>query len=434
MAAEQRPPTLRRELIGALALVFAGALLVGALGVIVLVPRLRSPLEATVYLILLLAGDVAIFALFGRHLLQRRVLEPLEKMITGAEAMATVDPSGRLPGGDTAELARLAAAVNRMAERLLAEQERLGGNVRSLDETNRMLVEARDELVRAEKMASVGRLAAGIAHEIGNPLSAILGYLSLLQREGERTSRLAARRQASRELLLAAESEARRIDRIVGSLLDYSRAREIKAQPIDVNEVIEQTLELLSTQGRLEGITVHRELGGPLPPVTADPYQLQQVLVNLLLNATDAVTPVSAPELWLRSGRGERGMRFPLPSRRSDDPPHVDYSHRRRFQRPVRIPRPDPFPPGCEVVEILIADNGPGIPAELLDEIFEPFVTTKEPGKGTGLGLAVAARLVDGMRGTIRAHSPPGGGASFTVVLPASPAEEQASFAGNPEP
>ncbi|HEX7089578.1 MAG TPA: HAMP domain-containing sensor histidine kinase, partial [Longimicrobiales bacterium] len=107
-------------------------------------------------------------------------------------------------------------------------------------------------------------------------------------------------------------------------------------------------------------------------------------------------------------------------ARRRDDPPHADYSHRRRLHQPARLPREDPFPPGLDIVEIAVADNGPGIPADLIGQVFEPFVTTKEPGKGTGLGLAVCARLIDAMGGTIRAESPPHGGAVFTIILPAA--------------
>jgi signal transduction histidine kinase len=113
-----------------------------------------------------------------------------------------------------------------------------------------------------------------------------------------------------------------------------------------------------------------------------------------------------------------------MPIRRKDDPPGIDYSHRRRFNRPDRVPRLHPFAAGEEIVEIRVEDAGPGIPDELLDRIFEPFMTTKEPGKGTGLGLAVTARLIDGMDGTIRASNTERG-AVFTILLPASdqPAE-----------
>src|SRR5690606_26726531 len=169
-------PTLRRELLTAFGLVFVGAMLVAATGILIVVPRLESGTVAVIYVFLLTGADLVVFASFGHWLLQTRVLRPVDRMIDGIAAIAEGDYS-RLPPGETRELARLAEAVNRMAERLIANQEQLGANIASLQETNRLLTEARDELVRAEKLASVGRLSAGIAHEIGNPLGAVLGYL-----------------------------------------------------------------------------------------------------------------------------------------------------------------------------------------------------------------------------------------------------------------
>jgi two-component system, NtrC family, sensor kinase len=408
-------PTLRREIITAFALLFAGALIMGAAGVVLLLPRLATPAETALFLTLLLASDVAIFALFGRFYIQRRLVAPLEAMISQVEAIAGGNYGRRLVAPETVELVRLAEAVNRMAENLIANQRELAANIRSLDATNRQLVEARDELIRAEKLVSVGRLGAGIAHEIGNPLGAILGYLGVLRR-GMDEQRL--------ELLRAAEREAQRIDRIIRGLLDFSRPRDTRQQIVAVNDVVHQTLDLLRTQGQLARAHIATELTLELPVVHGDPYQLQQVLVNLLINALDALGERGDAAITIRTGTRAYLPRSLYPARRQDDPPDIDYSHRRRLFVAGRFPREDPVPAGKEIVEILVADNGPGIPAELLDQVFEPFVTTKEPGKGTGLGLAVAARIVDAMGGTIRAESPATGGAAFTIMLPVAPAAE----------
>lgn len=424
-----RLPTLRQELLTSLAMVFAGAFVVAAAGVVVLVPRLESVGTTVLYLTVLLIADIVIFALFGRYLIQRRLQSALDELVEGAESIAAGDYARRLPTGDTAEVSRVAEALNRMAERLITHQAQLAANIRSLEETNRLLTEARDELVHAEKAASVGRLGAGIAHEVGNPLSAIMGYLGLLQKTA-----------GPEELkwLKSAEEEAKRIDRIVRGLLDYARPREARVHPIAVNDVVARGLDLLTTQGRFQRIALELDLAEGLPQVEADPYQLEQVLVNLLLNATDALEAYEEG-----GGRSEAGTRSapgadwsptisvqttkvrlePLryqPARRRDDPPDVDYSHRRRFHRSVRLPRELAIPSGGgEVVQIVVADNGPGIPSQMVDNIFEPFVTTKEPGKGTGLGLAVAARLIDAMGGTIRVENREGLGTAFTIVLPA---------------
>jgi two-component system, NtrC family, sensor kinase len=403
-------PTLRRELVTAFALVFAGALFVAAAGVLVLLPRFADPRQAAVFVVMLLVFDIAIFVGFGHYLLQWRVLTPIERMIGGVESISRGDLSARLPAGGSQEMARLAAAVNQMAEHLLSHQEMLAANIRSLDETNRLLTEARDVMIRSEKLASVGRLGAGIAHEVGNPLAAILGYLGILGRSAD---------TRGRELIDAAEREARRIDRIVRGLLDYARPREARAEPMNVNDVIGETVELVRTQGRLTTIEVELGLAADLPQVRGDPYQLEQVLVNLLVNASDAIGERRDGRLRVCT-RARRVQAAPrLPTRRKDDPEGVDYSHRRRLFAAGRFPREDPDAPSGWVVEISVADNGPGIPRELLDQIFDPFVTTKEPGMGTGLGLAVSARLIETIDGRIRAENSPDGGAVFTILLPA---------------
>jgi two-component system, NtrC family, sensor kinase len=403
-------PTLNRELVAALATVFAGALVVAVAGVLILLPRFETPTQAAAYIALMLAGDIAVFALFGRWLVQSRLLRPLERLMAEVEAIADGDYTRTVPSGGPDEVSRLADAVNRMAARLIRHQEQLTANIQSLEQTNRQLTDARDELVRAEKMASVGRLAAGIAHEIGNPLGAIMGYLGLLERGGEDLTDLAK----------SAEREAQRIDRIVRGLLDFARRRETKPRPMDVNAVIRSTVELLTDQGKLKHVDTRTLLSDDVSLVVADPYHLEQVLVNLLLNACDAMETSKAPAIVVETKPHVIESPRYMPSRRRDDPDGVDYSHRRRFNRPPWPTAEHPFAPGSTVVRIEVADNGPGIPNELFPEIFEPFVTTKEPGRGTGLGLAVSAGLIDAMGGTIQAENREDGGARFRILLPAA--------------
>lgn len=403
-------PTLRRELIAAFALVFAGALLVASTGVLVLLPRFQTPVEAAIYVSALLIADVAVFAVFGHFMITRRVLAPINKLVAGAESIANGELVVNLPEAETHEMSRLTESLKHMAQRLIADQETLAANIRSLDETNRQLTEARDAMVHSEKLASVGRLGAGIAHEVGNPLGAIMGYIGLLRKRAS---------AADTELIDSAEKEARRIDRIVRGLLDYSRPHEAKFQDIDVNQIIHETVELVATQGKFNRIRLDVGLGPELPPISGDPYQLQQVLVNLFVNAADALEDLTDPVVHITT---LSRMRRPAPSlvaRRKDDHPSIDYSHRRRLHAPPRALLADPGVTGGTVVEIMVADNGPGIPLELVDQIFEPFVTTKEVGKGTGLGLAVCSKLIEGMGGIIRADAKPDGGATFRIMLPA---------------
>jgi two-component system NtrC family sensor kinase len=411
-------PTLRRELIAAFVLVFTGAFLVASTGVLMLLPRLDSPVQSAIYVLVILVLDVAIFATFGHFMVTRRVLEPIDRLVAGAESIARGELNARAPDSETREMNRLAQALNNMAERLLSDQQKLADNIRSLEETNRLLTEARNAMVQAEKMASVGRLGAGIAHEVGNPLGAIIGYIGLLKRNAEPTNL---------ELLEAAEREAHRIDRIVRGLLDYSRPREAHTHALEVNKVIHDTLDLVSTQGKLKNIDLQVELAETTPDVLGDPYQLQQVLVNLLVNAADALEDAPDPRVCITTEvRKHRPARI-LQARRKDDHPSIDYTHRRRLHAPPRALLADPGVAGGDVVEIVVSDNGHGIPQELVDQIFEPFVTTKEIGKGTGLGLAVCARLIEGMGGIITADTKPAGdGATFRIVLPAVSADGDA--------
>jgi two-component system, NtrC family, sensor kinase len=412
-------PTLRRELIGAFAIVFAGALLVAAAGIVLVVPRL-APLPATAYLITLLLADIAVFSWFGTLLLRRRLLEPLNAVVAGVEEISRGALDTPLPAVETEELARLSAAVNQMSRRLLADQQSLADNIRSLNETNRLLTEARDAMIHTEKMASVGRLGAGIAHEVGNPLGAILGYLGLLARQED---------GPRREMALAAEREAQRIDRIIRGLLDYARPRESVAQAVDVRQVLDDTIELLRTQGHFSLLHFHYRPGTAADLlVRGDPYQLQQVMVNLFVNAADAVADTPTPCISVQTLRRAARPAAPhTPARRREDPEGIDYSHRRRLARTLRWVAGDPASDSGDVVEIVVTDNGPGIPKDMIEHVFEPFVTTKEPGKGTGLGLALCARLVEGMGGTINADNADDGGAVFRVVLPAAPIEASAT-------
>ena len=402
--------TLRRELLTAFAVVFTGALIVAIAGVILLYPTFQTPARALIYLTTLLAADLLIFFVFGRWLVQSRVLYPLDRIVDEAEGIAEGDYGRRIPGAETQEITRLSSSLNRMAERLINHQMELARNIQSLEHTNRELTEARDELIRAEKMASLGQMAAGVAHEIGNPLAAIMGNMDLLKRrlDGQPL-----------QLTQASHEQAQRIDRIVRGLLDYSRTRESRPRPVSVNEVVDKTVELAASQPRFVGVEVEVERATPTPIVEADPYQLEQVLVNLLLNAADAMEGLDGKKVRITTSRSTYDRPALVPIRRKDDPPGIDYSHRRRFNRPDRVPRLHPFESGETIVEIRVEDTGTGIPEDQLERIFEPFMTTKEPGKGTGLGLAVCARLIDGMGGTIQATNGETG-AVFRILLPAS--------------
>jgi two-component system, NtrC family, sensor kinase len=329
---------------------------------------------------------------FGARKLSRLVLEPLRAAAATAEEIADGDLRRRVDPQHSRELHQLATSVNRMTERLLHEQA---------------------QLVRAEKLASVGRLAAGIAHEIGNPLGALNGYAHLL-----RTA--VAGDDAAREAVTGVERETSRIDRIVRGLLDYARPRRPLPTPIDVNDTLRRVVDLLSAQGLLRRVSLVMELANEGPFVYGELHELEQVFVNLLLNAADAVEQqgvIAIRTTCVPSETLEAGA-----MRRSSDP------------RLTLVPHP-PSPRvqhwlGSEarpawVVKIVVADSGPGVPDEHAERIFDPFYTTKEPGKGTGLGLAIVARVVENFEGIVWVQRAREGGAAFHLLFPLA----EASFA-----
>ena len=410
-------PTLGRRLLWGLLILLFVALFTVAVTVYI-VSRLSVPLGvAALILAVVTVGDILLLGLFARVRLRELVLEPVDAMVEGAERIAGGDRQHRLPDVDTAELERLSSAVNSMAEGLLENQETLAENVRSLDATNRELSEARTRLVRAEKLASIGRLSAGVAHEIGNPLGAIMGYLEV-----------GRRRDGQSEWADGIAYEVQRIDRIVRGLLEYARPKEASGRALDLNETVRRTEELLRLQGRFKGTGVRLALADELPPVLGDSGQLEQVLVNLLLNATDAIEETGRDgNIEIRTRPVTVGTtETAIPVRRGEDPEGVDYSHLRRLDQ-IRDPGPARrMRPGDPAVELTVRDDGPGIPAESRGRVFEPFFTTKEPGRGTGLGLAVSARLIEGMGGTIEVLPSEGEGAVLRLLLPVISAERPA--------
>lgn len=320
------------------------------------------------------------------------------------------DESVRLDEDVPVPLAEVAHLINRMADRMVDDRQALAANIRSLDETNQELRSARDQVVRSARLASAGTLAAGIAHEVGNPLGAIMGFVDLARvragGDGENA-----------EILESIREEANRIDRIVRGLLDYARPERNDDHEMPAADVIQYVRSLLEHQGQLSEVdlSIVIESGGAEP--IAHPGQLQQVLVNLLLNALHAVRDVPDPHILVRVFV-EDGRLTAMPSRRVEDPPEVDYMHRRR--RDVDAESLAAVGGAERVLAVEVSDNGSGLPPEAIENLFDPFFTTKAPGEGTGLGLSICARLVEGMGGTIDAANRDFGGARFVIRLPAS--------------
>ena len=372
-------PSLRTELLVNLAVLAAGALVLAVVSA-VLAPLLGHGLLGFVLLSVLIAADVVVFVGFGRYLVSRLVTAPMESLVDATQAVAAGELSRRATPGGTREFDRLADSVNQMTERLL---------------------DAQGALVRAEKLASVGWLAAGVAHEVGNPLAAIANYVELLRRRG-----------VEPELVAAIEREAGRIDVIVRSLLDYARPRDVRREPVDLAAVASRAVELMRSQGVLRSVSVDVTPADALPPVLGDASALEQVFVNLLLNAVDAAGEGGRIAIAASATR----LGDPDAGRRGSDAQENGSAQRRAIRRPGR--HLEGAADGSPAVQVIVTDSGSGVPAEIMDRIFDPFFTTKPPGKGTGLGLAIVQRIVQDHGGRVDVSAAREGGAAFAVTLP----------------
>jgi two-component system, NtrC family, sensor kinase len=306
------------------------------------------------------------------------IVRPLDRLTLSSELLARGSPDVRVPERGAAEVLRLAAAFNQMASQLRAERQALEQRLRELEQRTSELKQTQQQLIHGEKLASVGRLAAGIAHEIGNPLSAILGLVELLREGG-------LPRDAAAEFLERIQRETERIHRIIRDLLDFSRRDgedESVGQTSDLRQVIEDAVQLVRPQKESRHVDIRIDVEAGLGRVVGPDHRLRQVVLNLLLNAVDA----------LAAGGGGT----------------IRIEARRRAEANDCI--------------LTVTDNGPGVPASVREHLFEPFTTTKPSGKGTGLGLAVCHALVEGMGGAIEAEDVAEGGARFRVQLRFAPA------------
>ncbi len=320
-------------------------------------------------------------------------------------------------------IAEVREGATLLAERATADRRLLAENIESLERTNRELRRARDQVIRSARLASAGTLAAGIAHEVGNPLGAILGFVDVARARTQRAG-------GDTEILDAIRDEAVRIDRIVRGLLDYARPSADTTETMSAREVTGRVRDLLEQQGRLVGVTCEWAIERGGEQRIEAPHRLEQVLVNLLLNALHAIGDHSDPRIAVRVRIEEGSARY-LPARREGDPPELNYLHRRRESLDERGPASVATSEEALVIEI--SDNGPGIPDEVVERLFDPFFTTKEPGEGTGLGLSICARLTESMGGRIEVGAGPEGGASFLIHLPMTYDVSDAPEAGTME-
>ena len=326
-----------------------------------------------------------LLAIIGFYLIYRRIIRPIDRLVKSAEEFRGEEPFFLSSDRELNEFGRLSSALNIMLRRLEENKARLKANIDSLEKANLDLRQAQEEIIRSEKLASVGRLASGVAHEIGNPIGVVLGYLDLLQ--GNELDK-----EERRDIIDRIGKEIDRINKTIRNLLDFSRPPKGELKAVSVHRTIIDMLEMLKPQPMMADLDVVLDQQAAQDTVLADPDKLTQVFLNIAMNAVDAM------EAYQREN-GSHTKMLAIKTRLASETQSITKGTVLK-------------------VHITFIDNGPGISSEDLHRVFDPFFTTKEPGKGTGLGLSVSLRIVEDIGGDIKVKSEQGKGTTITVILP----------------
>ena len=331
-------------------------------------------------------GFILIAALSVGLLVHRLVYVPLRDLETGARRVSSGDLEQAIPVRSEDELGQLAASFNTMTVALRSSEAELRDWAHTLEQKvesrTRELRRAEAETARSEKLASVGLLAAGIAHELNNPLTGVLTFTTLLRKKMPDAS-------ADAEDLDLVIRETKRCATIIRRLLDFAREKTPEKKYADVNQVIQDTARIIERPASFRDIDIAMDLDPALPQVWMDADLIKQVVMNMLVNAQHAI-----------EHEGSITVRT------------------RRLAQPKS---PDAGAPAVPMVEIAVIDTGCGIPEKNLQRIFDPFFTSKEVGRGTGLGLSVSHGIVRAHGGLIEVESTVGKGSTFRVYLPVEP-------------
>jgi two-component system NtrC family sensor kinase len=320
----------------------------------------------------ILASLCVVFLLIILYFSTTRIINPLQGMVVATQKIAKGELDHKVEVQSRDEVGDLAASFNQMTEKLKAANDELLEWGRTLEKKvearTKELIEMQGHLIQSEKLASLGKLAAGVAHEINNPLGGILIYSHLLLEETKKNT-------PEYENLRKIIKETTRCKDIVKGLLEFARPKEPEMAPTDINDVVNKALSLFERQALFQNIKINKDYS-ILPQIVSDGAQLQQVFTNIIINAAEAM-----------DGNGALIIRTSLDTKN-------------------------------ECLKIEFIDTGRGIREEDKERLFEPFFTTKEVGKGTGLGLAISYSIVQKHQGSIEVESEVGKGSTFTVILP----------------
>jgi two-component system, NtrC family, sensor kinase len=361
------------------------ARVLGVLDVNLSLDNMQSQLAANRYKITVLTiAMLGLISLSMVLIIHEQINQPLKKLVTQTEKIAEGNLESVVEITSSDEIGELGASFNIMTQNLKkarAELEDWAGTLEAkVDERTRELNRVQEQLIRSEKLASLGELVAGIAHEINNPLTGILVFTSLLGSDPKLDPSL-------RSDLDTIIRETERCATIVRGLLEFSRESIPRKTWSSLNSIMDAALTLVKHQSLFQNIDIETEYRQDLPNVLVDPNQVEQVFMNILLNAGQAMP--GEGKLTIRSGISKGGAQ----------------------------------------VFVTITDTGHGIPEENISRIFDPFFTTKE-NRGTGLGLSVSYGIINNHGGTIEVQSRAGHGTSFTVKLPVTPPTEEPPAAG----
>ena len=326
------------------------------------------------------AGAVLIVAVLSWLFVWRVVGEPIKALKNGTQHLSQGNLGYQIKVQSRDEVGDLAHSFNGMSLQLHAANEEIVNWAKTLEDRveqkTKELNRAHDHMLHVEKMASLGKMAAVVAHEVNNPLSGILTYAKLIRKWVGSGQAEHEKRDEAMECLDLIASESRRCGDLIKNLLTLSRTAPMNVQPTNLHAVIDRCLMLVRHQLELGGVEVQLKLAQDVPPVPCDPAQIEQVLLALIMNAKDAMP--KGGSLWIET-------------RLSNDEMEV---------------------------EIQVRDDGAGIAPDVLPHIFEPFLTTKESGHGVGLGLAIARGIVERHNGRVEVQSELGRGTTFTINLP----------------
>jgi two-component system, NtrC family, sensor kinase len=362
----------------------AGQSVLGVVDITYSLGEINQTMKAHVLnMILVSVGFILLISISAGWLLHRMIYLPLADLDKGAKRLSSGNFDSPIPVRGEDEFGSLARSSNTMMAALKKSRQELEEWVETLeqkvDERTQELRLAEAEVARGEKLASIGQLAAGIAHELNNPLTGVLTFTHLLRKKMPEGS------QDADDLDLVIR-ETKRCASIIRRLLDFAREKTPEKQLVDLNRVIEETVRFVERSAALQQVEITTDLDAKVPELYVDADLMKQVLMNILVNAQQAI-----------SGRGTITVKSRL-------------LERRRFAESS-----EPVP----AVEIAITDTGCGIPKANLQRIFDPFFTSKEVGKGTGLGLSVTYGIVKSHGGEIEVESTLGQGTTFRVILPA---------------